>query len=142
MTKKRLLFVIDSLNVGGAEKSLVTLLNLLDYSRYEVDLQLFAYGGGFERFLPKEVNVLPPLDYDSFLKKPFLKQVSHPRMFWARLKYSFMARKTDLNHSDRARMYWETIGKCINMADQQYDVAIGYGQNAPTFYVIDKMKVL
>ena len=140
MTKKRLFFVIDSLGVGGAEKSLVTLLNLLDYSRYEVDLQLFAYGGGFERFLPKEVNVLPPLDYDSFLKKPFLKQVSHPRMFWARLKYSFMARKTDLNHSDRARMYWETIGKCINMADQQYDVAIGYGQNAPTFYVIDKMK--
>ena len=32
MTKKRLLFVIDSLNVGGAEKSLVTLLNLLDYA--------------------------------------------------------------------------------------------------------------
>lgn len=139
MTKKRLFFVIDSLGVGGAEKSLVTLLNLLDYSRYEVDLQLFAYGGVFERFLPKEVNVLPPLDYDSFLKKPFLKQVSHPRMFWARLKYSFMARKTDLNHSDRARLYWETIGKCINMADQQYDVAIGYGQNAPTFYVIDKV---
>ncbi len=140
MTKKRLFFVIDSLGVGGAEKSLVTLLNLLDYSRYEVDLQLFAYGGVFERFLPKEVNVLPPLDYDSFLKKPFLKQVSHPRMFWARLKYSFMARKTDLNHSDRARMYWETIGKCISMAHQQYDVAIGYGQNVPTFYVMDKVE--
>ena len=140
MIKKRLFFVIDSLGVGGAEKSLVTLLNLLDYSRYEVDLQLFAYGGVFERFLPKEVNVLPPLDYDSFLKKPFLKQVSHPRMFWARLNYSLMARKTDLNHSDRARLYWETIGKCINMDDQQYDVAIGYGQNAPTFYVIDKVK--
>ena len=140
MAKIRLLFVIDSLSVGGAEKSLVTLLNLLDYSHYEVDLQLFAYGGAFERFLPDEVNVLPSLDYDSFLKEPFWKQILRPRKFWARLNYSFMARKTDLNHSDRARLYWETIGKCINMADQQYDVAIGYGQNAPTFYVIDKVK--
>ena len=140
MAKKRLFFVIDSLGVGGAEKSLVTLLNLLDYSHYEVDLQLFAYGGAFERFLPDEVNVLPSLDYDSFLKEPFWKQILRPRKFWARLNYSFMARKTDLNHSDRARLYWETIGKCISMADQQYDVAIGYGQNAPTFYVIDKVK--
>ena len=72
MIKKRLFFVIDSLGVGGAEKSLVTLLNLLDYSRYEVDLQLFAYGGVFERFLPREVNVLPPLDYDSFLNNNML----------------------------------------------------------------------
>lgn len=140
MAKKRLLFVIDSLNVGGAEKSLVTLLNLLDYSRYEVDLQLFAYGGAFERFLPNEVNVLPSLDYDSFLKEPFWKQILRPWKFWVRLNYSFMARKTDLNHSDRARLYWKTIGKCINMAEQQYDVAIGYGQNVPTFYVIDKVK--
>ena len=45
--KKRLLFVIESLVCAGAEKSLVTLLNLLDYSKYEVDLQLFSYGGEF-----------------------------------------------------------------------------------------------
>ena len=75
MNKKRILFVIDSLGVGGAEKSLVTLLNLLDYSRYEVDLQLFAYGGTFEQFLPKDVKVLPALDYTSFLALPLWKQI-------------------------------------------------------------------
>lgn len=139
MNKKKLLFIIDSLNVGGAEKSLVTLLNLLDYSRYEVDLQLFAYDGVFEQFLPKDVNVLPALNYDCFLKKPLLRQLSQPRNFGARLLYSLLTRKSSLNHSDRARLYWDTIGKCISVSDKQYDVAIGYGQNVPTFYVIDKV---
>ena len=53
--KKKLLFVIESLTLGGAEKSLVTLLNLLDYSKYDVDLLLFAHGGAFQQLLPPEV---------------------------------------------------------------------------------------
>ena len=137
--KRRLLFVIDSLGIGGAEKSLVTLLNLLDYSRYEVDLQLFAYGGVFEQFLPKEVHVLPALDYDAFLKKTILEQLLQPKKLWKRLHCSFLIRKSNLNHSDRARIYWNTIGECISISNKTYDVAIGYGQNVPTFYVIDKV---
>lgn len=139
MKKKRLLFVIDTLGVGGAEKSLVTLLNLLDYSRYEVDLQLFTYGGIFEQFLPKEVNVLPALDYDRFLKQSIFLQMLDSKKLLSRLAYSFRIRKRNLGHSDRARMYWETIGRCISVCDKSYDVAIGYGQNVPTFYVIDKV---
>ena len=53
--KKRIIFVIESLSLGGAEKSLVTLLNLLDYSKYDVDLLLFAQGGPFQELLPEEV---------------------------------------------------------------------------------------
>ena len=140
MKKKSLLFVIDSLGIGGAEKSLVTLLNLLDYSRYEVDLQLFAYGGVFERFLPKDVNLLPPLDYVKFLSFPLWRQLLCPKMCGVGFTYSIKIRKNNLNHSDRARIYWDTIGECISMSDRLYDVAIGYGQNIPTFYVMDKVK--
>ena len=50
--KKKICFIIDSLSIGGAEKSLVTLLNLLDYDKYDVDLQLFA-GGGLNVFCQK-----------------------------------------------------------------------------------------
>ena len=53
MKKKKILFVIESLVAAGGEKSLVTLLSLLDYNRYDVDLQLFRYGGEFEQFLPE-----------------------------------------------------------------------------------------
>ncbi len=139
MTKKRLLFVIDSLNVGGAEKSLVTLLNLLDYSRYEVDLQLFAYGGTFEQFLPEEVHVLPPLSYTNFLASSIRKQILKPRMLAAKMRYSFSIRKKGLLHADKACLYWKTIGKCIEKSSNEYDVAIAYAQGIPTFYTIDKI---
>ena len=39
---KYILFVIDSLTCGGAEKSLISLLPLLDYNKMEVDLMLGA----------------------------------------------------------------------------------------------------
>ena len=64
--KKNIIFVIDSLHCAGAEKSLITLLSLLDYSVYNVDLQLFGYGGVLEELIPKEVNLLKPLKYTTF----------------------------------------------------------------------------
>ena len=41
---KKILFVINSLAIGGSEKSLISLLSLLDYSKYEVDLIIFKKG--------------------------------------------------------------------------------------------------
>lgn len=140
MTKKRLLFVIDSLGVGGAEKSLVTLLNLLDYSRYEVDLQLFAYGGIFEQFLSQEVNLLSQLDYVKFLNLPLWRQILSLKRFFARLMYSLRIRKKGILHADKACIYWQTIGSYIEEAAKVYDVAIAYAQGVPTFYTIDKIK--
>lgn len=136
--KQRILFVIDSLGVGGAEKSLVTLLNLLDYSRFEVDLQLFAYGGVFEQFLPEEVNVLPPLDYTQFLDAPLWKQMMLPSKMIARLRYSVFLRKGNRTHAEKANVYWQLIGKTISPCIKEYDIAIGYGQCLPSLYVIDK----
>lgn len=123
MEKKKLFFVIDSLRIGGAEKSLVTLLFLLDYDKYEVDLQLFSRGGEFEQFLPKEVNMLPVIKPNSVL---------------ARLCYSLVLRTKKRNNAGAARMYWKTIGRSLPDNPKHYDVAIGYGQCAPTFYAIDK----
>ena len=137
--KKHLLFTIDSLTIGGAEKSLVTLLNLLDYSRYEVDLQLFAYGGAFTKFIPKEVNILPPLNYSKFISSPLRKQLLCPFMLWRRIKFSILLRKSGLSHADKAYLYWRTIGKYIEKSTVKYDIAIAYAQGVPTFYIIDKI---
>lgn len=141
MKKKKILFVIDSLACAGAEKSIVTLLSLLDYTRYEVDLQLFAYGREFEQFLPKEVNLLAPLEYSNFLQKNILAQILSFdfKKLKARLSYSLAIRKPDLLHTDEAIIYWQKVSKCIKKSNIHYDIAIGYGQGVPTFYVADKV---
>ena len=43
--KKKILITIDSLTSGGAEKSLISLLTLFDYDKYDVDLLLFYQRG-------------------------------------------------------------------------------------------------
>lgn len=143
--KKSILFVIDSLGCAGAEKSLVTLLSLLDYSKYEVDLQLFRYGGEFEQYLPKEVNLLPPLGYTCFLDKSLCTQVKNilkTRRFnylMARIKYSLRLRAGKQTNITKARIYWQTVKSVISISERKYDYAIAYAQGVPTFYVVDKV---
>lgn len=59
MGKIKLLFIMESLGIGGAEKSLLTLLSKLDYDRFDVSLFLFRHDGELMQFLPAEVNLLP-----------------------------------------------------------------------------------
>lgn len=65
--EKSILFIMNNLNCGGAEKALISLLEVLDYSKYKVDLFLFKHEGIFINKLPKEVTVLPePIKYKYF----------------------------------------------------------------------------
>ncbi|MFV0363056.1 MAG: glycosyltransferase [Suipraeoptans sp.] len=48
MPKKKLLIAMPELGGGGAEKSLVNLLNEMDEKRYEIDLLLFKKRGSFK----------------------------------------------------------------------------------------------
>jgi len=144
--KKQLLFVIDSLDCAGAEKSLVTLLSLLDYKKYEVDLMLFAHGRELEQFVPKEVNILKPLKYSEFsllnINDAFIFSIkqSKYKMLFSRLKYSASLRKKKYMNSQKARIYWQSISNVIEMNPKHYDIAISYAQGIPTFYVAEKVK--
>ena len=90
MKKKKILFVIESLACAGAEKSLTTLLNLMDYTKFDVDLQLFGYGGAFEKLLPKEVNLLPKLKYFEYCELSLINNKNF------KIKYLFFARVVKL----------------------------------------------
>ena len=65
--RKRVLFVINSMGCGGAEKSLLSLLSLLDYEKYYVTLQMFSGGGMFEELLPPEVHIREDLVCENIL---------------------------------------------------------------------------
>lgn len=56
--KSKILFINGHLNYGGVEKSLVDILNNIDYKKYSVDLLLLEGMGDYFSFIPKEVNVI------------------------------------------------------------------------------------
>ena len=56
MNKKNLLFVIHRLNAGGAEKSLVSLLNALPSDMFEIDLLAIDPSGIFLKQVPPAIK--------------------------------------------------------------------------------------
>ena len=61
--RKKLLFAVKNMNVGGVEKSLLSLLNTMDPEQYEVDLLLLEAYGGFMDMIPDWVHVILCEDY-------------------------------------------------------------------------------
>ena len=56
--KKKILILMPSMFIGGAERSLLGLLDAMDYTQYEVDLFLFRQEGEFLPHIPKTVRLL------------------------------------------------------------------------------------
>lgn len=145
MKKESILFVIDSLHCAGAEKSLTTLLSLLNYSKYDVNLQLFGYGGALEELVPKEVNILKPMEYIKFsslsTKNAVIKSLKNMnfKMLSSRLKFSLAIRKDNYSNAQKARVYWQKVSNVIEKNNKEYDIAISYAQGVPTFYVAEKV---
>lgn len=140
---KKILFVIDSLSSGGAEKSLVSLLSQFDYTSYEVDLLMFSPDGLYLPLLPKEIKVL---DAPEYVRKQaggiagLLLSGSFKALI-LRVGASLSLRnprKTKRLHG--AQINWTWMSRGISRLSQHYDVAIAYSQGTPTYFVAEKIE--
>ena len=59
MGMKNVLIVSHCMEIGGAERALLGLLNAFDFSRYNVELFLLRHTGELMEYIPKEVKLLP-----------------------------------------------------------------------------------
>lgn len=82
MTRRRVLFLIESLSGGGAEKVLVTLLKHLDKSRFDVTLCCISNTGKFLDEIPGNVRYRYLLPAESGL--------SAWDSFWYKIKYKLV----------------------------------------------------
>lgn len=75
--KKKILFTLVDLNVGGVQKTLLNILNNIDYKMYDIDVMLIKKNNSLISMLPKEVNVLYVSDYvDIADKKSFINRIN------------------------------------------------------------------
>ena len=136
---KDILFVIPTLRMGGAEKSLVSLLKALDPNRVNVDLFLFEAGGVLQPEVPGWVNIMEAdtatrgvmLELRYYLKD-MLKQ-GHIRAAWDRLSLTVRSK------FKKAYFGWEIVEKHIPKLTKPYDVAIGFLEGVTDYFVLDKV---
>lgn len=95
MTKKRIFISMHYLELGGAEISLIGLLQALDYSRYDVDLFIHRHQGELMQFIPREVNLLPEITAYACIESPWTEAIRRGQfgVAWGRLKAKWRARR-------------------------------------------------
>lgn len=122
---KKILFVIESLHLGGAEKSLVTLLNQVDLSGHHVEVWVNALGGALEANLPAFVTVKKiPRRNPTFLERAFYFLLKHL--------------KAEKNYNS-SQVIWRAFHRTYLKISEAFDVAVAYHQGLPTYYILEKI---
>ncbi len=140
MSKKNILFVCASMMVGGAEKSLINLLNMLDYDEYCVSLLLLKKQGALMDQIPSEVKILdlPPKANALYDKTGFsfiglaMKVVKYCATGLELIRWS----DYDVIRAFRWRDFYKQICEPIY---QEFDVVVAFQSGESTYYAFDKV---
>lgn len=129
---KKILFVIDSLNCGGAEKSLVSLLSLLNKDKYDISLWMLSPGGAFLSLVP---------DYISIVSQPKYNVIEKIKYYIGRILFSIMIRLKKVFHKKEhgAETLWKNMGWTMKVPQGEWDIAFAYQQGVPTYLVAEKI---
>lgn len=132
---KKILIISHAMEIGGAERALLGLLNSLDYSKYQVDLFLCRHQGDLYKQIPKQVNILPE-NKAKYLAVPIIDLLKQRefKVFYGRMKSKLLSkrkvRKLRLNNDNQVELtyshkytykYFDFINK-----DTTYDLAISF----------------
>lgn len=129
--KKKILIASYDLEIGGVERSLISMLNNFDYERYDVELLLYNHSGEFMPLILKDVKLLPEnTKYKSIrmgigtLIKAGEYNLAFQRL---RAKYGYEYRKDkSLDDTYQMQLMWKYCNPYFPKVEEEYDVAISY----------------
>lgn len=145
--KKKLFIAIHYLEIGGAEMSLIGLLQSFDYSKVDVDLFVYRHQGELLAMIPKEVNLLPEIPAYSQIEAPMKETIQ--KRFWyityGRLKAKWEHKRfVKRSHPVDGGAIFGYIAKNVSPylpeinSDVTYDLAISF--LTPHNIVLQKVK--
>ncbi len=138
--KKTLLFIIPSLCSGGAEKSLITLLSLLDYKKYDVDLLVFRREGLFLPNVPEKVNIIDGGEEYALFDGPASAYIKNSLKFMNISKAVNRIKYSKAVSGGNRKATWKFLKKALPRIDKAYDAAIGYLEGNAIYYCVDCVK--
>ncbi|WP_416150484.1 glycosyltransferase [Salipaludibacillus sp. HK11] len=146
MMKKKILFMLINMNIGGTEKSLLNMIAELPEEQFEITFLMLEEYGGFLDQIPSRVKVEYLTGYDEikpsinnpprvtsislFKKRKFTKAISFSG-------YYLMAKL--LNNKD---IFFNYLTKKHYFSKDHYDIAIAYAgpMDFISYFVLNKIK--
>lgn len=143
--KKKILIFSHAMEIGGAERALLGLLNSFDYSKYEVDLFLLKHSGELMPLIPEKVNLLPEAPAYSAIMMPMVIALKSGQIdvllgrLIGKLKAKSFNEKMKYNDSAVSIEYSHKYTKKFMpvISDKEYDIAISF--LIPHYFVSEKV---
>lgn len=123
--KKEILFAYNAMNIGGSTTSLLSILNRLDYSKYNVDLLLNENSGELLSEIPSEVNILPAARKYSDRRAEYFHRLLSPKYMTHFLISKWIAYRDKCDMHGIQYREWKDI-EFFRTIDKEYDVAIAF----------------
>ena len=150
MKKPRIFINMHYMELGGAERALLGLLNALDTDKVDVDLFLNQHTGEFMPLIPEKINLLPERRCYNAIERP-MKQILKEGQFGVaigRLRARRLHKKYHQSLDGRERAFdssaFHYVAECVDQYLPtlenlgEYDLAISFLQ--PHNIVLNKVK--
>ena len=143
---RKILISSFDMEVGGVERSLISMLNNFDYENNEVDLMLYRHTGDFMNLLTDKVNLLEENKSYSTFRKGIGQTIKEGNVFLgaSRLLAKLigeLSKKDNKNNTEsvvQMQLMWKYALPFLPKLDKEYDVAISYLW--PHYFVAEKVK--
>ncbi|EHR1327896.1 glycosyltransferase [Clostridium perfringens] len=139
---KNILISSFDMEIGGVERSLISMLNNFDYENYNVDLMLYSHTGDFMELLPDKPNLLKEDKAYKTFRMP-IKDVFKSGKIGIGLARFIAKINANCNVEGESgyiqmQYMWKYSLPFLPNYNKEYDVAISYLW--PHYYVAEKVK--
>ena len=133
--KRSIIIVVQAMELGGVERSLLGLLDSIDYDRYDVDLFLMRHSGELMPYLNPKAKLLPEIPQYASLAVPMASLVKSGQLgvLRGRLGGKLAARRFDRKDpSDKPSVtsltysHKHTLPVMPQISGKTYDLAISF----------------
>ncbi|HHW37925.1 MAG TPA: glycosyltransferase [Bacillales bacterium] len=143
---KKILFMVTSMNIGGVEKSLLSLLSVIPKEKYDITILLLEKKGGFLEYIPAWVKIEEATWFKGV--KPIIMQPPQQtiRNYYQNKQYSkipsFLGAYFIAKHFNNRYVFYKEVFKNVPANPDQYDIAIAYQGPTDTidYYIANKVK--
>lgn len=149
--KKKLLFVINTLGYGGAERAMLDLFEALGPENHEISLFVLTGQGELSHALPKQVRLLNQNYKDvsvltkegrRLLMKSVLKAGIGKGLFLRQAPY-LLKNLRNMQKNGKIlpdKLCWRLLADGASLIRQEYDLAVAYLEGGATYYVAEHVK--
>ena len=145
---KKIIFVIESMNVGGTEKALLSMISEIPKDKFDITIFILERRGGFLKSIPNYINIKFYDEYENIknniIKNPrdLLKNEIKEKKYIEALKTIFYQGLSRITKN--YNIYFNNkIVKKIKDIPGEYDLAVSYQgppSNFSAYLVLNKIK--